>query len=60
MLNNYVTYRQLPFLPKVSRILICGRVSLCREVFGESVNEGRDPDRGHSDRYTTRFYLKHK
>lgn len=44
---------------KINRILICGRVGLCREVFGDTLNEGRDPDRGHSDRYTARFYLKH-
>lgn len=45
---------------KIMRILVCGRVSLCREVFKESLNEARDPDRGHSnDRYTARFYLKH-
>ena len=35
---------------KISRILICGRVTLCREVFGETLNESRDPDRGLSDR----------
>lgn len=30
------------------------------EVFGEAVNEGRDPDRGEGeDRYTARFFLKH-
>lgn len=44
---------------KINRILVCGRVSLCREVFGESLHEGRDPDRGHDDRYTSRYYLKH-
>lgn len=45
---------------KVMRILVCGRVSLCREVFGDTLNEGRDPDRGSSnDRYTARYYLKH-
>lgn len=44
---------------KLSRILICGRVSLCREVFGETLNESRDPDRGVTDRYSARFYLKH-
>lgn len=47
---------------KVNRILVSGRVSLCREVFGETLNEGRDPDRGHTndrDRYTARYYLKH-
>ncbi|KAJ8028295.1 BTB/POZ domain-containing protein KCTD16 [Holothuria leucospilota] len=44
---------------KVMRILVCGRVSLAREVFGETLNESRDPDRGQSDRYSARFYLKH-
>uniref|UniRef100_A0A915KRE5 Potassium channel tetramerisation-type BTB domain-containing protein n=1 Tax=Romanomermis culicivorax TaxID=13658 RepID=A0A915KRE5_ROMCU len=45
---------------KIMRILVAGRVSLCREVFKETLNEARDPDRGHSyDRYTSRFYLKH-
>ncbi|XP_076052978.1 BTB/POZ domain-containing protein Ktl [Oratosquilla oratoria] len=44
---------------KVNRILICGRVTLCREVFGDTLNESRDPDRGCIDRYTGRFFLKH-
>lgn len=44
---------------KLSRLLICGRVALCREVFGESLNESRDPDHGGPDRYTSRFFLKH-
>lgn len=44
---------------KINRILVSGRVNLCREAFGESLNEGRDPDRGQDDRYTSRFYLKH-
>lgn len=44
---------------KISRILVCGRVHLCREVFGESLNESRDPDHGQTDRYTSRFFLKH-
>lgn len=44
---------------KISRILICGRVHLCREVFGETLNESRDPDHGQTDRYTSRFFLKH-
>jgi hypothetical protein len=41
---------------KVSRILIGGRVSLCRLVFGDSLNESRNPE--HSQ-YSARFYLKH-
>ncbi|XP_049845849.1 BTB/POZ domain-containing protein KCTD12 [Schistocerca gregaria] len=44
---------------KLSRILVCGRVALCRDVFGETLNESRDPDHGLSDRYTSRFFLKH-
>ena len=44
---------------KLSRIIICGKVSLCREVFKDTLNESRDPDRGDSDRYTVRFFLKH-
>ena len=44
---------------KLARILVCGRVSLCREAFGETLNESRDPDRGGEDRYTARFFLKH-
>ena len=44
---------------KISRILVCGRVSLCREVFRDTLNESRDPDRGGVDRYSARFYLKH-
>lgn len=44
---------------KLSRILVCGRVTLCRDVFGETLNESRDPDHGGTDRYTSRFFLKH-
>ncbi|XP_015174379.1 PREDICTED: BTB/POZ domain-containing protein KCTD12 [Polistes dominula] len=44
---------------KISRILVCGRVALCRDVFGETLNESRDPNHGLSDRYTSRFFLKH-
>lgn len=44
---------------KLSRILIHGRVALCREVFGDTLNESRDPDHGGPDRYTSRFFLKH-
>lgn len=39
---------------KIPRILICGRVALCRDVFGETLNESRDPDHGDTDRYTAR------
>lgn len=44
---------------KLSRILVCGRVALCREVFADTLNESRDPDHGGPDRYTSRFFLKH-
>lgn len=44
---------------KLSRILVCGKVDLCRSVFGETLNESRDPDHGQSERYTSRFFLKH-
>ncbi|KAI6220019.1 hypothetical protein M3Y99_01630800 [Aphelenchoides fujianensis] len=30
---------------KLHRILVCGKAQLCREVFGETLNESRDPDR---------------
>ncbi|XP_076467940.1 BTB/POZ domain-containing protein KCTD12-like [Babylonia areolata] len=44
---------------KLSRITVCGKVSLCRDVFKDTLNESRDPDRGETDRYTGRFFLKH-
>lgn len=44
---------------KLSRILVSGRVTLCRDVFGETLNESRDPDHGMTERYTSRFFLKH-
>lgn len=44
---------------KLSRILVCGRVAICRDVFGDTLNESRDPDHGGPDRYTSRFFLKH-
>ncbi|XP_075239215.1 BTB/POZ domain-containing protein KCTD12-like [Convolutriloba macropyga] len=44
---------------KLMRIIVCGKVSLCREVFKDTLNESRDPDRGQGDRYTSRFFLKH-
>lgn len=44
---------------KLSRILVCGRVALCRDVFQDTLNESRDPDHGGPDRYTSRFFLKH-
>lgn len=46
---------------KLTKILVSGKVLLCREVFGDSLNESRDPDHGGAsdDRYTARFFLKH-
>ncbi|XP_056302581.1 BTB/POZ domain-containing protein KCTD16b [Danio aesculapii] len=44
---------------RVPRIMICGRIALAKEVFGETLNESRDPDRA-ADKYTSRFYLKFK
>jgi len=45
---------------KLTRILVHGKVMLCREVFKDTLNDSRDPDRGHNnDRYTARYYLKH-
>ena len=44
---------------KLTRILVAGKVLLCREVFGENLNESRDPDHGQDDRYTSRYFLKH-
>nr|XP_056711364.1 BTB/POZ domain-containing protein KCTD8 [Euleptes europaea] len=42
---------------RVPRILVCGRIALAKEIFGESLNESRDPDRP-PEKYTSRFYLK--
>jgi len=46
---------------KLWRILVSGRVSLCRQVFGDALNDSRDPDRGadDADRYSARYFLKH-
>lgn len=45
---------------KFTRILVSGRVVICREVFGDTLNESRDPDHCDDDnRYTARFFLKH-
>ncbi len=43
---------------KISRILVCGKVQVCRDVFGDTLNESRDPTI-ESERYTSRFFLKH-
>ncbi|XP_068964206.1 BTB/POZ domain-containing protein KCTD12-like isoform X2 [Petaurus breviceps papuanus] len=42
---------------RVARIMVCGKISLAKEVFGETLNESRDPDRP-PERYTSRYYLK--
>ncbi|XP_026862975.2 BTB/POZ domain-containing protein KCTD16a [Electrophorus electricus] len=41
----------------LSKIFTCGRIGLVKEVFGDALNESRDPDRP-PERYTSRFYLK--
>lgn len=43
---------------RVARITVCSKISLAKEVFGETLNESRDPDRP-ADRYTSRYYLKY-
>ncbi|XP_043547825.1 BTB/POZ domain-containing protein KCTD8-like isoform X2 [Chiloscyllium plagiosum] len=42
---------------RVARIMVCGRIALTKEVFGDTLNESRDPDRP-PEKYTSRFYLK--
>lgn len=44
---------------KLSKILVCGRVGLCRDVFGVTLNESRDTHHDTDNRYTSRFFLKH-
>uniref|UniRef100_A0A8C5CP65 Potassium channel tetramerisation domain containing 12.2 n=1 Tax=Gadus morhua TaxID=8049 RepID=A0A8C5CP65_GADMO len=43
---------------RVARITVCGKISLVKEVFGDTLNESRDPDRP-PDKYTARYYLKY-
>lgn len=43
---------------RVARITVCSKISLAKEVFGETLNESRDPDRP-PDKYTSRYYLKY-
>uniref|UniRef100_A0AC35G0W6 Uncharacterized protein n=1 Tax=Panagrolaimus sp. PS1159 TaxID=55785 RepID=A0AC35G0W6_9BILA len=45
---------------KLHRILVCGKAALCREVFGDTLNESRDPGGEGAERYTSRLYLKHQ
>ncbi|VEL37733.1 unnamed protein product [Protopolystoma xenopodis] len=42
---------------KLTRILVAGRISACHRVFGETLNDSRDPDVGNA--YSSRFFLKH-
>ncbi|XP_066105119.1 BTB/POZ domain-containing protein KCTD12-like [Saccopteryx bilineata] len=42
---------------RVARIMVCGKISLAKEVFGDTLNESRDPDRP-PEQYTSRYYLK--
>nr|XP_023684764.1 BTB/POZ domain-containing protein KCTD12-like [Paramormyrops kingsleyae] len=42
---------------RVARITVCGKTSLAKEVFGDTLNDSRDPDRP-PERYTSRYYLK--
>ncbi|XP_069604704.1 BTB/POZ domain-containing protein KCTD12-like isoform X2 [Ranitomeya imitator] len=42
---------------RVARVMVCGKTSLAKEVFGETLNESRDPDLP-LERYTSRYYLK--
>ncbi|XP_019384049.1 PREDICTED: BTB/POZ domain-containing protein KCTD12, partial [Crocodylus porosus] len=42
---------------RVARITVCGKTALAKEVFGDTLNESRDPDRP-PERYTARYYLK--
>ncbi|XP_067314100.1 BTB/POZ domain-containing protein KCTD16a [Pseudorasbora parva] len=41
----------------IPKIFICGRVGLAKEVFGDTLNESRDPDRP-PERYTSQLSLK--
>lgn len=43
---------------RVARITVCSKISLAKEVFGDTLNESRDPDRT-PDKYTSRYYLKY-
>ena len=45
---------------KLTRILVHGKINICKEVFKDTLNDSRDPDRGNDgDRYTARYFLKH-
>ena len=50
----YVKFR------KLTRILVHGKINMCKEIFKDTLNDSRDPDRGNDgDRYTARYFLKH-
>ncbi|XP_006111984.2 BTB/POZ domain-containing protein KCTD8 [Pelodiscus sinensis] len=58
--GSYTTVRESQADAKfrrVARIMVCGRIALAKEVFGDTLNESRDPDRP-PEKYTARFYLK--
>lgn len=42
---------------KLARILVAGQTAECRRIFGDCLNDTRDPDTGSS--YSSRFFLKH-
>ena len=54
-LNPEVTFR------KILRIVVSGKVTVCRTVFTDTLNECRDGGGNdfEEDRYTSRFFLKH-
>uniref|UniRef100_A0A3Q3ILW3 BTB domain-containing protein n=1 Tax=Monopterus albus TaxID=43700 RepID=A0A3Q3ILW3_MONAL len=59
--GSYTIGRDIQTDPKfrrVARITVCGKTSLAKEVFGDTLNESRDPDRP-PERYTSRYYLKY-
>ena len=43
---------------KIQRIFVCGKVSLCQEVFEADLNETRE-SLPSTSRYTSRFFLRH-
>lgn len=50
---------QVKFRKLLSRIVVCGQVSLCRDVFGELLNDSRDPDLDSSGRkHSFRLFLR--
>uniref|UniRef100_A0A5S6QF43 BTB_2 domain-containing protein n=1 Tax=Trichuris muris TaxID=70415 RepID=A0A5S6QF43_TRIMR len=44
---------------KLNRISVCGKLSSCRKVFGNYLNESRDPNCEEGNQYTSRMFLKH-